>query len=593
MIEVLTLIMSIIAIGISMFAIKVTKGQVEIELRNMITSSRERYEDILIKFKENKEERLKEVYENILESSLENYLNSYDEACSKYIDNKVDKVRFKKNYSDEIKNNVENFEEKYTQTSRYKATIKVYNEWNNVEKKIRFYNKGDSNFMLDNKKILTIDKFEKFKIEDKKISDAIFKYDFLMEMWIIIISLILTFKVYSKIFSMISSVYNCINSYISLNKIITNEFIKTNINNLKVVLFILLWIILFLIFYLIYYIFFINKLEIKLDKNNKFNKFLNFLLCMMFYLMPVIFIFLEVNITLLGIICTVVLIMIMIYFKYRKESLNENLLSVFKSEINKIFRIDSNKNYLEVKKMLDEEIKNVEEKRFFPINMEEIKEYSIIGIGIASILSIIDKFWDKTFENLQSDSINISNNIVEIFKNSKMQKLINISFFCIMMTITFIWLLYYTKIKLIDKALLNSKKNKLKRMKLCLEYLEQKRLDNIPKNKKMMKKLNEISSKKYSKENIIEYLSEKEKNKLNNFIEKNKLKNKNIKIKIEFDYLEAEYEEEYTIITKKIKVINKKEDIILKNKNICFFTNGKLEFDDIEKIIKIGIKNRK
>jgi hypothetical protein len=447
--------------------------------------------------------------------------------------------------------------------------------------------------MLDNKKILTIDKFEKFKIEDKKISDAIFKYDFLMEMWIIIISLILTFKVYSKIFSMISSVYNCINSYISLNKIITNEFIKTNINNLKVVLFILLWIILFLIFYLIYYIFFINKLEIKLDKNNKFNKFLNFLLCMMFYLMPVIFIFLEVNITLLGIICTVVLIMIMIYFKYRKESLNENLLSVFKSEINKIFRIDSNKNYLEVKKMLDEEIKNVEEKRFFPINMEEIKEYSIIGIGIASILSIIDKFWDKTFENLQSDSINISNNIVEIFKNSKMQKLINISFFCIMMTITFIWLLYYTKIKLIDKALLNSKKNKLKRMKLCLEYLEQKRLDNIPKNKKMMKKLNEISSKKYSKENIIEYLSEKEKNKLNNFIEKNKLKNKNIKIKIEFDYLEAEYEEEYTIITKKIKVINKKEDIILKNKNICFFTNGKLEFDDIEKIIKIGIKNRK
>ena len=161
------------------------------------------------------------------------------------------------------------------------------------------------------------------------------------------------------------------------------------------------------------------------------------------------------------------------------------------------------------------------------------------------------------------------------------------------MTITFIWLLYYTKIKLIDKALLNSKKNKLKRMKLCLEYLEQKRLDNIPKNKKMMKKLNEISSKKYSKENIIEYLSEKEKNKLNNFIEKNKLKNKNIKIKIEFDYLEAEYEEEDTIITKKIKVINKKEDIILKNKNICFFTNGKLEFDDIEKIIKIGIKNRK
>ena len=54
--------------------------------------------------------------------------------------------------------------------------------------------------------------------------------------------------------------------------------------------------------------------------------------------------------------------------------------------------------------------------------------------------------------------------------------------------------------------------------------------------------------------------------------------------------MEAKYEEEYTIITKKIKVINKKEDIILENKNICFFTNGKFQFDGIEKIIKKGLK---
>ena len=226
--------------------------------------------------------------------------------------------------------------------------------------------------------------------------------------------------------------------------------------------------------------------------------------------------------------------------------------------------------------MLDEEIENVEEKRFLSINMEEIKEYSIIGIGIASILSIIDKFWDKTFENFELGS----NNIAEILNNSKMQSLINISFFCIMLTITFGWLLYFLKVKLIDEVLSNSKKNKLERMKLCLEYLEQKRLENIPKNKKMMTELNKMSNKEYSEKDIREYLSKKEENKLNNFIEENKLKNKNIKIKIEFDYLEAEYGEKYTIITKKIKVINKKEDIILENKNICFFTNGKFRFND-------------
>ena len=95
-IEILTLIFSIVAIIISIKAIKITQGQVEIEIRNMITSARERYEDILIEFHKNRKKSLKEAYKKILESSFENYLNSYDEACSKYIDNKIDKVRFKK-----------------------------------------------------------------------------------------------------------------------------------------------------------------------------------------------------------------------------------------------------------------------------------------------------------------------------------------------------------------------------------------------------------------------------------------------------------------------------------------------------------------
>ena len=442
--------------------------------------------------------------------------------------------------------------------------------------------------MVDNKKILTIDKFEKFKIEDKKINDVIFKYALFMEIWISVIPIILTFKIYFKTFETIKFLYKCINKCVPFNKIITTEFIKSNISNLIVILIVLLWVILFLTFYLIYYVILANKLNKKL--NNEYSKCLNFLLYLVFYL-PIIFIFLEVNIAFWGII-VIVIFMIMVYLcKYKKESkcLNKNLLLVFELEIEKIFKIDSNENYLEIKKMLDKKIENEEEKRFLSINMEEIKEYSIIGIVIASILSIIDKVWDKTFENFQSGS----NNIVEILNNSKMQSLINISFFGIMMTITIGWLLYFSKVKLVDKVLSNSKKNKLKRMKLCLEYLEQKRLENIPKTKKMMTELNKMSNKEYSEKDIREYLSEKENNKLNDFIEKNKLNNKNIKIKIEFDYLEAEYEEEYTIITKKIKVINKKEDIILENKSVCFFTNGKFKFNEIEEIIKKGIKNRK
>lgn len=438
--------------------------------------------------------------------------------------------------------------------------------------------------MLDNKKTLTIDKFEKFKIEDKKIGDAIFN-DFFMGIWVIIISLILTFKIYFKTFEYIISLCKNINKYVSFDKIIAIEFIKSNISNLIVFLIIVIWIILFWTFYSIYYGIFVNKLNKKL--NNEYSKFLDFLLYIMFYL-PIVFIFLEANIT-FWVIIIVVFMMVTLYFsKYRKEGkdLNENLLLVFKLEIEKIFRIDSNENYLEIKKMLDKEIENEEEKRFLSINKEEIKEYSIIGIGIASILSIIDKFWDKTFENFQSGS----SNIVEILNDSKMKSLINISFFGIMVTITIGWLLYFSKVKLVDEVLSNSKKNKLKRMKLCLEYLEQKRLENIPKNKKMMTELNKISNKEYSEKDIRKYLSGKEENNLNNFIKKNNLNNKNIKIKIEFNYLEAEYEDKYTIITKKIKV---KEDIILENKSICFFTKGKFKFDDIEKIIEKGIKNRK
>lgn len=113
---------------------KLVQGQVEMQIRERITNARIRYEDIVIQQKENlNDPMLKFVYD----STKEEFLNAYDEACQKYLDKKVDKERFKKSYFTEIQSIVknDNFKEKYdSQSTPYKATVKVYNEWFDLEK---------------------------------------------------------------------------------------------------------------------------------------------------------------------------------------------------------------------------------------------------------------------------------------------------------------------------------------------------------------------------------------------------------------------------------------------------------------------------
>lgn len=71
-------------------------------------------------------------------SALEDLLNHYERACMLYIDGKIDKERFKKEYSTEIRNLVEKgeYKERYfpPHTSKYKAILKVYDSWENLEK---------------------------------------------------------------------------------------------------------------------------------------------------------------------------------------------------------------------------------------------------------------------------------------------------------------------------------------------------------------------------------------------------------------------------------------------------------------------------
>ena len=113
---------------------KLVQGQVEMQIRERITNARIRYEDLIIN---HKDELNDELIKNVYESTKEEFLNAYDEACQKYLDKKEDKERFKKSYFTEIQSIVKNesFKQKYdTQSTSYKATVKVYNEWFDLEK---------------------------------------------------------------------------------------------------------------------------------------------------------------------------------------------------------------------------------------------------------------------------------------------------------------------------------------------------------------------------------------------------------------------------------------------------------------------------
>ena len=133
----IAIIISIVAFGFSLFSFfksnSLTKGQVEMQIRDMISSAKWRYADLGIQLsKDNQNQTLIAS----TKAALEDVLNAYDAACAKYIDKKVDTERFKKLYVTEIRNLVEdnNTKSYYVMPqSKFQATVKVYREWNNLE----------------------------------------------------------------------------------------------------------------------------------------------------------------------------------------------------------------------------------------------------------------------------------------------------------------------------------------------------------------------------------------------------------------------------------------------------------------------------
>ena len=73
--------------------------------------------------------------------AVEDNLNAYEDACAKYIDNKIDRERFRRMYETEIENICRADERSIIfsmmypeQKSRFHAIWKVYHEWNKREK---------------------------------------------------------------------------------------------------------------------------------------------------------------------------------------------------------------------------------------------------------------------------------------------------------------------------------------------------------------------------------------------------------------------------------------------------------------------------
>ena len=145
--EIVAIVISAIGILISIISIvrannahKIAQGQIELNIHQLISQTKKDVMEVSLLIAEkcsNDDQEMKGVLKQALNTASEQNLNAYEEACAKYLDNKVDKERFKKNYHIEIRQLVEdeNNGNKFdATTSPYKAILKVYKEWNDLEK---------------------------------------------------------------------------------------------------------------------------------------------------------------------------------------------------------------------------------------------------------------------------------------------------------------------------------------------------------------------------------------------------------------------------------------------------------------------------
>ena len=159
MVAILSLVISIIALVCSAIAsnvanrisakdLNVSYATIELDMRRSINEASVRVSELSLQMRPlitrlesgtitGEERNQLSALERSFTAATENYLNVYDELCGKYIDSKIDKVRFRKSFNFEVRNLVEREALKTffdPTTSRYKAILRVYDEWENLEK---------------------------------------------------------------------------------------------------------------------------------------------------------------------------------------------------------------------------------------------------------------------------------------------------------------------------------------------------------------------------------------------------------------------------------------------------------------------------
>lgn len=110
------------------------QGALETQVRTAINEAYKQVIDIAAKLQAEPENKM---LQSIYISMEELYRNAYEDACAKYIDNKIDKERFRRMYLSEIRRLVEEepHKEAYsTNQTAYDCTLKVYNEWHHPER---------------------------------------------------------------------------------------------------------------------------------------------------------------------------------------------------------------------------------------------------------------------------------------------------------------------------------------------------------------------------------------------------------------------------------------------------------------------------
>ena len=113
---------------------KASQVSTELLIQQLISATRKDLHDFAYTISDKKTEKLKK---QLLASYMEQELNVYDVACASYLDKKIDRKRFKKTYSTEIRNLFEKSDDMkklLDKDGRYWAIKKVYEEWFNVEK---------------------------------------------------------------------------------------------------------------------------------------------------------------------------------------------------------------------------------------------------------------------------------------------------------------------------------------------------------------------------------------------------------------------------------------------------------------------------